>query len=256
MNYLCPKCNAEFSFGTKFCQSCGYNLESAFTGYPICPKCYKTFSIGTRFCDIDGTMLTSSEKLIPKCVTCGEAYPQGTQFCPKDGSPVIPEAFRYTNPYPYQSFDGSYPKASLGNRFLASLLDSFIMIGLLTPALLFYFLGIAALASSTTDASILFFIIAVCLYILPFIYSFIKDGLGEGQSWGKKAVGLMVVHLPNNTPCTKGRSALRGLIGFLISFVPLGWMIEPIMVLATDDGRRLADRVANTQVIDKNLFHN
>jgi uncharacterized RDD family membrane protein YckC len=94
------------------------------------------------------------------------------------------------------------------------------------------------------------------LYFVPLVYAFIKDGLGEGQSWGKKAVGLMVVYLPNNSACSKGQSSLRCLIGSLLGIIPfIGWLIEPIMVLATEDGRRLADKVANTQVIDKNMFN-
>ena len=256
--YQCPKCGTEFQSGTKFCQKCGCNLENEFIEKPICPKCFKNFPAGTKFCDIDGSKLTSPEKLIPKCVRCGKEYPTGTKFCPDDGGAVIPEALRYGNQIFSTTFNGAYSKASLGNRFLASLLDGLIMTGLAIPAIIFYAIGMAQLGSyGGSDDAIPFFIIAVFLYFIPLIYSFIKDGLGEGQSWGKKAVGLMVVYLPNNTHCTIGQSCLRRLIGGLLAIIPfIGWLIEPIMVLATEDGRRLADKAANTQVIEKNMFNN
>jgi uncharacterized protein (TIGR02145 family) len=101
-------------------------------------------------------------------------------------------------------------------------------------------------------------VLALILYIIPLIYGFIKDGLGKGQSWGKRAMGLMVVHIPTNTPCTKGKSFVRWLISALLSGIPyvcyLTVWIEFILVLATKDGRRLADKVAKTQVIEAKLY--
>jgi uncharacterized RDD family membrane protein YckC len=170
---------------------------------------------------------------------------------------VTPPYQQPQQPYQQPQQPGNYPKASLGNRFLAALLDGLIMTGLAIPAIIFYIIGIAMLSDYDSDGAILMFVVAIFLYFIPLVYLFIKDGLGKGQSWGKKAVGLMVVHLPSNTPCTKGQSFLRSLIGLLINMIPfIGWLIEPIMVLATKDGRRLADQAANTQVIDQNLFNN
>ena len=92
--YKCPKCDTEFSLGTKFCEKCGCNLEMEFIETPTCPKCKKTFPAGTVFCSDDGTKLVSPEKMIPKCVKCGKAYTDGTKFCINDGGKVIPEALR------------------------------------------------------------------------------------------------------------------------------------------------------------------
>ncbi len=256
--YKCPKCNAEFEKGAKFCPSCGCNLENEFIENPVCPRCHKTFPTGTKFCDVDGSKLASPDKLIPKCMKCGKAYSVDTKFCPDDGGVVIPEALRYgsTSGIP-QTASEIYTKASLGSRFLASLLDGLITMGLAIPSIIFLIMGFVALDSYDSDDAIGLFVVAAFLYIIPLIYSFIKDGIGNGQSWGKKAVGLMVVHLTTNTPCTMGNSALRALIGGLLNCIPcVGWIIEPIMVLAAQDGRRLADKVAGTQVIDVNLFNN
>ena len=140
--YNCPICNTEFIVGTKFCQSCGCNLELEFIENPVCPKCHKTFPAGSKFCDIDGSKLASPDKLIPKCVKCGTEYSIETKFCPKDGGAVIPEALRYGTSKQNIStqiyFNGKYLKASLGNRFLASLLDGLIMTGFAIPAIIFY----------------------------------------------------------------------------------------------------------------------
>jgi uncharacterized RDD family membrane protein YckC len=256
--YKCPKCNTDFETGTNFCQNCGCNLENEFIENPVCPRCHKSFLTGTRFCDVDGSKLTSPDKLIPKCIKCGKVYPADTKFCPDDGGAVIPEALRYVNAnVSNRNANGVYAKASLGNRFLASLLDGLIIIGLAIPAIIFYAIGIDQSRSWDNDNADRMFVGAAFLYIIPLIYSFIKDGIGNGQSWGKKALGLMVVYLPTNTPCTKGTSALRALIGGLISAIPfVGWLVEPIMVLATEDGRRLADKAASTQVVEVNLFNN
>jgi uncharacterized RDD family membrane protein YckC len=81
-------------------------------------------------------------------------------------------------------------------------------------------------------------------------YAFTKDGRAGGQSIGKKAMGLMVVHLPTNLPCTTRQSALRYLILVGLGLIPyVGWLVEPIVTLVAAGGRRLGDTVAGTQVI-------
>ena len=92
--YKCPKCETEFSLGTKFCENCGCNFEVEFIETPMCPKCKKTFPTGTIFCSEDGTKLVSPEQMIPKCVKCEKVYTDGTKFCPLDGGKIIPEALR------------------------------------------------------------------------------------------------------------------------------------------------------------------
>lgn len=260
--YNCPRCNTEFIAGTKFCQTCGCNLELEFITNPICPKCHKTFYSGSKFCDIDGAKLASPDMLIPKCVKCGTEYSIETKFCPKDGGAVIPEVLRFDTKEQNTSktiyFDGSYLKASLGNRFLASLLDGFITTGLALPAIIFYVIGMLRIEDYyNSEEAIPLFIMAGFLYLIPLSYNFIKDGLGNGQSWGKKAVGLMVIHLSDKTPCSFGQSFLRNLILVLLGIIPIvGWLIEPIIVLASEDGRRLGDKAANTQVIESKYFNN
>lgn len=259
--YNCPRCSTEFIAGTKFCQSCGCNLDLEFIENPVCPKCHKSFPAGSKFCDIDGSKLASTDKLIPKCVKCGTEYSVETKFCPKDGGAVIPEALRYgtsqQNISTQTFFNGKYLKASLGNRFLASLLDGLIMTGFAIPAIIFYVIGLSKISGYDSDEAIPLFVFAAFLYFIPLTYSFIKDGIGKGQSLGKKAVGLMVIHLPDNAPCSFGQSFLRNLIMTLISIVPfIGWLVEPIIVLASEDGRRLGDKAANTQVIECKYYNN
>ena len=152
--------------------------------------------------------------------------------------------------------DTYYAKAPVGSRILAALLDGLIAAGLAVPGIIFYVIGMVRLSSLNGGGAAGMFVVAAFLYIIPVVYSFIKDGIGNGQSLGKKAFGLMVVHLPSNTPCTKGNSALRALISGLVSAIFIGWLIELILVLVTEDGQRLADKAASTQVIEANLFKN
>ncbi len=83
------------------------------------------------------------------------------------------------------------------------------------------------------------------------LYTLLKDGLGRGQSLGKRLTGLMVVKLENSEPCTFGVSALRNLTLILQNLVPhVGFLIEPIVTLVHERGQRLGDLLANTQVIE------
>ena len=263
MSFNCPKCGSEFTKGAKFCQTCGCNLELEFIENPTCPKCKTTYPTNTKFCVNDGSKLVRPEDLITKCVICNTAYSDDIKFCPRDGGEVkVILTKQYQQPiYNQQSFrnfkpNQKYPKASLGNRFLAALLDGLISTGLSIPAILFFVAAMEKTKGYDNDGAGGLIFIAILFYLIPVIYSLIKDGLGQGQSWGKRPLDLMVVNLDNNAPCDKGKSFFRNFISTLVAIIPfIGWLIEPIMVIATDDGRKLGDKAANTQVIDKKFYN-
>ena len=211
MSNKCVRCGCESAPESKFCEKCGAPLGANAHKKLICPKCRKEFPVNARFCDVDGTVLRK-----PGSVT---SY-------------------------------GKYPKASLGNRFIAWLLDILVILGLGVPCVISLVSAINKL-DSNDDTGFLSLLMASFFALLPVIYIFIKDGFGKGQSWGKKASGIMVVNLVSNRPCNGGESFLRNLMPLLLCCVPvIGSLLEPILVLADNDGRRVGDKAANTQVIN------
>jgi uncharacterized RDD family membrane protein YckC len=149
-------------------------------------------------------------------------------------------------------FNCKYPKAPSGKRFLASLLDRLITTVLSIPAIIAWANGMTELFNEYNEnGAVPLFYLGGILLLIPLAYGLVKDGLGKGQSWGKKMLGLMVVYLPDNVPCSCGDSFVRNVVG---AIPVIGWFVEPVMVLATADGRRLADKAANTQVVEKNMF--
>ena len=139
-----------------------------------------------------------------------------------------------------------YPKAPLGARFLAALVDGLVTL----PAGLLWVFSVAAFSTDSTALGFVLALAATAATLWALYYSFTKDGRPGGQSIGKKLMGLMVVHLQSNLPCNRSQSALRYLVMFLLNLVPyIGWLIEPIVLLAAAGGRRLGDNAAGTQVI-------
>lgn len=153
-------------------------------------------------------------------------------------------------PPPLEAFPAGapFPKAPVGGRVLAALVDqlvSSVPAGLLVVAAVSSFLGDA------TGFGVLFSLLAFAAVAWALYYSFTKDGRPGGQSIGKKAMGLMVVHLQSGQPCSSSQSALRFLVMFLLSLVlGAGWLVELIVLLIEPGGRRLGDFAAGTQVIE------
>ncbi len=140
-----------------------------------------------------------------------------------------------------------YPKAPLGARFVAYLVDGFLF---MLPAMVLIVLAVVGGVNENGAVAAICGILGGLLMLVGIVYGFIKDGRANGQSVGKKMMKLMVVHLPTNRPCTMGQSAGRAAIMMLLGLIPyVGSLIEPIVVLAAGDGRRLGDKAANTQVV-------
>ena len=195
-----------------------------------------------------------------KCPKCGTEFSLGARFCQKCGCDFVIEFM--DKPAESKKLNSKYPKASFGNRLLAYIIDRLIIAGLAIPAIVFLVIG--RYISGWYDwhnihfygEGFLFFMIAAFCFLLPLAYFFVKDGLGKGQSLGKRSVGIMVVYLPTGTPCTIGQSCVRALIWQLLRITVIGKYIELILVIVSEDGRRLADFAANTQVIDVTQFQN
>jgi uncharacterized RDD family membrane protein YckC len=120
-----------------------------------------------------------------------------------------------------------------------------------------------------TVAKILdFIIIAAAVEIVPkagffagLTYLLIGDGLFNGQSLGKKLVGLRVVSADSCQPCMFRDSILRNSIfavGYVVSRVLwIGWILiiiiaalEFIILLGSKDKMRIGDEIAKTIVIN------
>jgi uncharacterized RDD family membrane protein YckC len=120
-----------------------------------------------------------------------------------------------------------------------------------------------------TIAKILdFIIIAAIVELVPkagfyaaLAYLLIGDGLFNGESLGKKLIGLRVVSADSFKPCSFRDSILRNSlfgIGFLFyKILWLGWIFvaivsafEFIILLGSKDRMRLGDEFARTIVIE------
>lgn len=220
-----------------------------------CPYCHKIITV-------DDNIVVCSKCGIAHHVECwNENHGCSTYGC--DGNPRSAFGFG-SDVLPLSGETSAYSKAPLWSRFLASVLDSIIAgivpfvgaIILITAGVTnsysydWYYSDFPRYNGVSYGWFILGMILVIGGIIWGLVYSFIKDGLGRGQSYGKRTVGLMVVDIRDNTPCGMGKSALRNLIMTALGMIPyFGWLIEPIMVLANDKGRRLGDLAANTQVV-------
>jgi len=143
-----------------------------------------------------------------------------------------------------------YIKANFGARFVAWIVDS--IIGIVPVTVAGVFVGVSGYINRHAESAILL-LIACGLWSIW--YGFTKDGREGGQSIGKEMMDLMVVNVETNKPCSMGESAMRAIIWFVLNIVPLvGFFIEPVMAIAAEDGRRLGDRAAGTQVIPVNSY--
>lgn len=219
----CPQCGTPLGEKQKFCHNCGYDLDN------------QTIDDFTAKFDNEEVADKIKARIAGKENVCiNERW---------DNEP-----------------QGQVVKADRGKRFMAMVLDMIITIIMTLPAMVFVLLAMIntglcsksfnCQTTATNTIFILYFFIGLLLFAPPIIYPFIKDGMKNGQSYGKRLMGIRVISLDDGTPCTYARSAIRQLITHLLCNVAfIGYIIEPLIVLLDSDGRRIADRIANTFVV-------
>jgi uncharacterized RDD family membrane protein YckC len=73
-------------------------------------------------------------------------------------------------------------------------------------------------------------------------YYFLADGLHGGQSFSKRWLGMRVVSVETNAPCTFGQSFIRNLL--LAVLGPIDWVF-----IFGERRQRLGDKAAGTIVV-------
>lgn len=141
-----------------------------------------------------------------------------------------------------------YPKAGLGYRVLAQLVDGVITYLPVVIAFIIYTRTLTAMLYGSMGPYLISIFLLLAGVFWTWFYLLVRDGLGQGQSIGKKIFGLMVVRLEDNQPCTKANSAIRNLYAIALSFIDI------IIAMIHEKGQRYGDSRLNTQVIEKQEY--
>ncbi len=132
-----------------------------------------------------------------------------------------------------------YKKASVGKRIGAFLIDHFIFSYVI---LLPFFLFAKDFASFEN-----FYIFMPVVMLIALIVYALKDSI-NGRSIGKRILGLYTRDCVN---LEKTPDLIKLIIRNLLVFV---WPVEFFILIKDKDGRRLGDKLAKTQVVEKNNF--
>ncbi|MES2459147.1 MAG: RDD family protein [Armatimonadota bacterium] len=136
--------------------------------------------------------------------------------------------------------------AGLGSRFVALAIDLLIQ-----GALLFFGLSLLGYASEPMKSIGLTWLMEVLVivygFVLMFGYFIFFETIWNGQTIGKRAVGLRVVR-EGGYPITFFAAATRNLIR-IADFLPFNYGVGALMVFLQPQYKRLGDLVAGTVVV-------
>ena len=134
-----------------------------------------------------------------------------------------------------------YEIAGLGSRALAACLDSAIVAALM--AALVY---LAARAGPALGAAI-FPVIGLALFALLWGYFALFEGFRDGQTPGKRWLGIRVIR-DTGHPVTLREAGARNLLR-IADFLPPPYLLGALLVAFHPRGKRLGDLVAGTVVV-------
>lgn len=138
-----------------------------------------------------------------------------------------------------------YDAASLWERLVASLIDAIIVAAMY---LVITLLIISALGSDPTSTDQGWFMLIGLLPITGLmLYHFLSEILANGQTWGKKAMGVKVIRL-DGKEAGLSDSLLRAVFYIVDGILTLG-ILGSLLIVSTGKRQRLGDMTANTTVI-------
>jgi len=117
-------------------------------------------------------------------------------------------------------------------RYAGQFIDLLISLGLFAAGLY-----IIQLVIEKNDAAV------ITVVAIAFSYFVFSDALPNGQSIGKKILGMSVISKSTGKPCTVLQSFARNVL------TPFLGLVDSVFILRKDR-QRLGDKMANTVVID------
>ncbi len=148
----------------------------------------------------------------------------------------------------------SYTLAGIGTRGAAALIDLLIML-VLTGTLWYGAASIPRLLPALKDIGNRSWVSAIVIigqFLILWGYFVAFEAVWDGQTPGKRLLGLRVVR-NGGGGVDVGASAARNLIRF-VDFLPFGYFIGMITVIANQRNQRLGDLVAGTIVVRERLL--
>ena len=160
------------------------------------------------------------------------------------GSPVATTPRPAPIPQP-QSFPAAGNYASIGDRFVAVLIDhiilAFVSLVFVIPAL------ILGAFTARFGFDIFFGPLILLDFLLWLLYFSYFEGT-TGQTFGKSMLGIQVVDETTRRPIDMGRALISNLLR-IIDWLPFFYILGFILVEVEEKKKRLGDMVANTIVV-------
>lgn len=140
-----------------------------------------------------------------------------------------------------QNIELEYELGSLGDRMVGAVIDEIIKIAY----------GIIVMASFVFGNTRIFsgaYLFFIFLLALPFVfYNLASELLLNGQSVGKKVMGIKVISLSGEQPAFS--QYLNRWVFRIVDFTLSGYMVGMITVAATEKKQRLGDLIAGTVLV-------
>jgi uncharacterized RDD family membrane protein YckC len=166
--------------------------------------------------------------------TGGELRPQASWEGSSDPELVVatPERVTFT-----------YETANVGSRFVAQVIDSLILLGLLVG------LGAAALLVGlvTGNSTVPALLVLVGGLVILAGYFMVSEAVWSGQTLGKRAMRLRAVDMRGG-PLGVGQAIVRNLVR-IVDFLPAYYLVGAIAIFVTPRNQRLGDLAAGTVVV-------
>ncbi len=145
------------------------------------------------------------------------------------------------------------PAAGWWQRAGAWFLDHLvcILLGVVAGLIAYAIVGDARFDEDTDDPLEYYVAWGIGIWVLAELtYRWIWMGTHSGQTLGKRAVGIRVVHQASAAPIGVGRAALRELLAKnVVAIVPFGGLIDNLWPLWEDHQLALHDLMTGTRVV-------
>jgi uncharacterized RDD family membrane protein YckC len=150
-----------------------------------------------------------------------------------------------------ESVDLALEPAGLGSRMLAAVVDGLVQ-GVAVFAIIVVAIALGAMADPFGPGGDLvvgsvYAILLLLLGLLFFLYKLLLEAFWNGQTLGKRVVGIRVVKA-NGLPVDFLQVLVRNLMR-IVDYLPGYYILGSIVVLASHRGQRLGDMVAGTVVV-------